>query len=737
MTIVQKNGRSVFGCSLLVTLLAGAWAPLPAKAQTGGPADFLVDELRIDLFKRNLSDLQAFGTRFWAEQGNIDAVNQIKAKLESYGYTNVTLDPYTFQGETRHNVYATKVGSVTPTEMYIVGAHMDSFSLIDTTDAPGVDDDGSGTSLVLELARVFAKTRTDVSVRFVLWNNEETGLDGSEAYVAGHRAAQGTLAEPTWLGMIQHDMIMFDRTSPVPDADIEYQANNDFGGAAITLANTVAAAMAKYGTMPAQVSGNMNNTDSRSFQDDTPAISVRENRRIAEIGNGSNPHWHQPTDRTDTFSEADYAFGFNIVKMTAGAVAELVNAQPDCDMDGTTDSDEITGGAADVNNDGIPDSCQDCDSAGGLDPEQVAGDPSIDCNGNGKPDTCDLLDGFSSVDCDGDSIPDECQLPTEDCNRNFIVDFCDVRDATSDDIDNNGEPDECQCAPPEDPIAEGYILPASGTYAPKNRYLSFVPPSVPILGADGVAFRVNFTQMPGPDDCALIPDYSAFQNQDMWVGEEIDGINTSGVPGSTGVFRLQDTPLYRDWLSAVPRYCVGASGTQVGESLVCDSAQNETKCTSSGGTCQPLVIVSDCNIVPCAVYTVAAITNICATDESTNFSNSILLETTALGAACPSPDARWADIVGTFDPALNRYNPADGCVDFNDVAALIERFKNITKAPPRTWCDLIGGPGDVSEETLWQGAIFNIDFGDVQTLIGAFKGDEYPLGGPTAPDPCP
>ena len=92
----------------------------------------------------------------------------------------------------REEVYCTKVGSTHPEEMYIVGAHMDGIGW-----GEAANDDGSGAALVMELARVFSSpdVKTERSIRFVLWNNEETGLNGAYAYVeqraraAGHRVA--------------------------------------------------------------------------------------------------------------------------------------------------------------------------------------------------------------------------------------------------------------------------------------------------------------------------------------------------------------------------------------------------------------------------------------------------------------------------------------------------------------------------------------------------------------------
>ncbi len=88
----------------------------------------------------------------------------------------------------REEVFCTKVGSTHPEEMYIVGAHMDGHGW-----GEAANDDGSGTALVMELARIFsaADVQTERTIRFALWNNEETGLNGARAYIAQREALQG------------------------------------------------------------------------------------------------------------------------------------------------------------------------------------------------------------------------------------------------------------------------------------------------------------------------------------------------------------------------------------------------------------------------------------------------------------------------------------------------------------------------------------------------------------------
>lgn len=327
--------------------LAAIWlAPaLTAAARADGPADFLVQRLELERFKTTIRDLAAFQTRFWNRPGNEAARDYLVAQLESYGYT-VQTHRYAYIGLWKENVYATRTGGAHADRMYILSGHYDSYNSSANYDlAPGADDDASGVAAVLEAARVFRYARPDLSVRFILWNNEETGLNGSNFYVGNRWYRQGTPEEPRWEGMIALDMILYDHgPGAVPDADVEYNALHSQIGRARTFAEAIAGAMPRYGEIPAEVGNNMNNTDSVSFWNYTPAISIRENMRIAEIGEGSNPHWHRPTDTYETYSAADYEFGFNIVRMLVGGIGELAGAVPlgDLNCDQRLDFNDIT-----------------------------------------------------------------------------------------------------------------------------------------------------------------------------------------------------------------------------------------------------------------------------------------------------------------------------------------------------------------------------------------------------------
>jgi hypothetical protein len=388
----------VIGIGLTTPPFAQTAAQSPAAAD---PVRTLVSRLDLERYKATVKGLTQFGDRRQGTERNRKAVDWIEAQLKSYGCaterikytyeppppataatqprppadpnaravgggrprgtrarTGVNTDPTRQPDERlralnsepstpgpREEVYCTKVGSSRPDEMYIIGAHMDGHGW-----GEAANDDGSGTALVMELARVFSMpdVQTERTIRFALWNNEETGLNGARAYVEQRKGLQGKedppgsgrYPEPRWLGMIQHDMMMFDHGMPRadgtvsptqrPEADvnIEFQSNSRMAAESQKLAWFLHAANAEYATdYPAQVGPHMTNTDSTPFMDEVAAVSLRENERGVHIGSGWDPHWHQPTDLYATFSDDDFRLGLNAAQTTLSGVARLTGAK--------------------------------------------------------------------------------------------------------------------------------------------------------------------------------------------------------------------------------------------------------------------------------------------------------------------------------------------------------------------------------------------------------------------------
>jgi hypothetical protein len=371
------------------------------------PVKILVDRLDLERYKAAVKGLTQFGDRRQGTDRNRKAIDWIEAQLKSYGCANIERLRYSYQPPSpdtrstqantaggpgtptpdtatavgggrprglrvrtgvnndpsaqldpklrelnsqpsapgpREEIYCTKAGVTRPDEMYIVGAHMDGIGW-----GEAANDDGSGAALVLELARVLSSpdVETERSIRFIFWNNEETGLNGSAAYVEQRKELQGKeippgsghYPEPKWLGMIQHDMMLFDHGMPRedgtvskeqrPEADfnIEFQMNSKFAAQSQTLAWTLEQADEKYATdYPASIGSHMTNTDSSPFMNDVAAISVRENERGTQIGNGWDPQWHQPTDVYSTYNDKDFRLGLNAAQTTLAATAELAGA---------------------------------------------------------------------------------------------------------------------------------------------------------------------------------------------------------------------------------------------------------------------------------------------------------------------------------------------------------------------------------------------------------------------------
>jgi hypothetical protein len=401
---------TVLICFSILQTVTGALAGQSSAPQTQtapDPAKILVDRLGLDRYKATVKGLTQFGDRRQGTDRNRKAIDWIESQLKNYGCTNIERLKYDYQPPNpdlrstmanaaggpgtltppgtisvgggspkglrvrtginndpnaqpdpklralnsppsvpgaREEIYCTKVGITPPEEMYIVSAHMDGIGW-----GEAANDDGSGTALVMELARIFSNpdVRTERSIRFIFWNNEETGLNGSAAYVAQRKDLQGKenppgsgrYPEPKWLGMIQHDMMMFDhgmpredgtvskQQRPEADVNIEFQVNSQFAAQSQALAWIFQQADEKYATdYPASVGSHMTNTDSNSFMNEVAAISVRENERGTEIGNGWDPQWHQPTDLFATYYDKDFLLGLNAAQTTLAATAKLAGA---------------------------------------------------------------------------------------------------------------------------------------------------------------------------------------------------------------------------------------------------------------------------------------------------------------------------------------------------------------------------------------------------------------------------
>lgn len=99
--------------------------------------------------------------------------------------TRVRVDRTDETRNTRNIIAETPGGN--PDQVIVVGAHLDSVSR-----GPGINDNGSGSATILEVAETMAAQERDVrnKIRFVWWGAEELGLLGSNYYVSQLSAAE-------------------------------------------------------------------------------------------------------------------------------------------------------------------------------------------------------------------------------------------------------------------------------------------------------------------------------------------------------------------------------------------------------------------------------------------------------------------------------------------------------------------------------------------------------------------
>lgn len=127
----------------------------------------------------NLQEFAGFGIKKTGTTANNNALNWLKNKYLSYGYTvnNMSEDSFTYGSSTSKNLIITKTGTVYPNKYVIICGHYD------TIVGPGVSDNGSGTSIILEAARILKNVPTEYSIKFIHFSGEEQGLVGSNHYV--------------------------------------------------------------------------------------------------------------------------------------------------------------------------------------------------------------------------------------------------------------------------------------------------------------------------------------------------------------------------------------------------------------------------------------------------------------------------------------------------------------------------------------------------------------------------
>src|SRR5690242_2414977 len=184
---------------MCVTLLGAAPAPSPDAKLRAIVAPVSQAQLR-----HTIETLVSFGTRHTLssqtdpKRGIGAALNWAKAQFEGDGLETVrpceTVTGSRIPTPTRVcDMVAIQRGTERPNDVVIIQGHIDSRvsdPMNFTSDAPGANDDGSGTSAVIEAARVLSKHKFPGTIVYATLSGEEQGLYGGKT-LADYAKAQG------------------------------------------------------------------------------------------------------------------------------------------------------------------------------------------------------------------------------------------------------------------------------------------------------------------------------------------------------------------------------------------------------------------------------------------------------------------------------------------------------------------------------------------------------------------
>ncbi|GAA3102905.1 M28 family peptidase [Streptosporangium carneum] len=154
-----------------------------AAPAAGTQAALAAPDLSVGNIQAHLSQFQSIassngGNRASGTGGYTASLNYIKNKLDAAGYTT-TVQNFSSGGRTHSNLIANwPSGPASPT--FMIGSHLDSVNA-----GPGINDNGSGSASLLELALNVASIKPNLNkhLRFAWWGAEELGLLGSKYYV--------------------------------------------------------------------------------------------------------------------------------------------------------------------------------------------------------------------------------------------------------------------------------------------------------------------------------------------------------------------------------------------------------------------------------------------------------------------------------------------------------------------------------------------------------------------------
>jgi hypothetical protein len=217
------------------------------------------------------------------------------------------------EGNLRRNVIAEHPGITEPGCIYILSAHLDSTSENPLQNAPGADDNASGSSAVLEAAGLLSQYNYNCSLRFALFTGEEQGLIGSAAYAKAARDGAEDIR-----GVLNLDMVGYN-SSGQPEPIIELHTRQNSGDLLLADMFTEVVSAYELDLVPQLFRDGPHYSDHASFwQQGYAAIIGIED--ITGPDEDTTPYYHRTTDQIESL---DFAYLASFAQAAVGTMAHL------------------------------------------------------------------------------------------------------------------------------------------------------------------------------------------------------------------------------------------------------------------------------------------------------------------------------------------------------------------------------------------------------------------------------
>jgi len=269
----------------------------------------LMEFLSAESLRGIVSHLSNYPTRYYTSQSGVDAAKWLVEQYLNYGVGRNDIEVTFFEHTWQQPSVVARINGNGPhaNELVIVGGHIDSTSS-DPARAPGADDDGSGSTLVLELFRVLAQQgfRPSRTLEFQGYAAEEVGLRGSQDIASRYQSEGKVVAS-----MLQLDMEGFVSEGTTPTINIVTDFTNpELTSFIHTLVETYTTTPSSYGSC-----GYACSDHASWFRAGYPSSFVFESPFSIP-----NPYVHTPNDLV---SHLNFEHMMEVARLGLGYVVEL------------------------------------------------------------------------------------------------------------------------------------------------------------------------------------------------------------------------------------------------------------------------------------------------------------------------------------------------------------------------------------------------------------------------------